>query len=198
MENPWYQDVTSPLTGSEINEARVSLNNQVDQIIKGVSSSDSGIVHRMASEVRGTEQFKNDGGDCVEMGTGITLEPIMLSRLHVAEEVESKAINAIKEQIEGNGVNINKCSENENSSRDESDDEKKFIADDLNSIDENENKKELEKESDKSSKLKLDSKPNGGNVKHKIHIHNKPINDYTENPELLSKCFPTLFPLGLT
>ena len=32
----------------------------------------------------------------------------------------------------------------------------------------------------------------------KIQIHSKPLNEYTENHALLSKCFPTLFPLGLS
>ena len=32
----------------------------------------------------------------------------------------------------------------------------------------------------------------------KIHLHNELLNEYQENQLLLSKCFPTLFPLGIS
>ena len=96
VQNPWYQDVKIPETEEEIKKAKDTLNDQLDKIINGVSASNSGIVHRMASEVRGTEQFKNAGGDSVQMKEGVTLEPIMLLRLHVVESVETLSMSKYK------------------------------------------------------------------------------------------------------
>ena len=52
-------------------------------------------------------------------------------------------------------------------------------------------------ENEESNSGDVEQKLKSGTEKYKIHIHNKPINDYTENPELLSKCFPRLFTFGL-
>ena len=66
VDNPYYRDVKIPTTEQEIEAAQKNLNNKLDSILQQTSISDSGIVHRLAAEVRGHQQFREAGGEEVE------------------------------------------------------------------------------------------------------------------------------------
>ena len=129
----------------------------------------------MTTEVRGTEQFKDAGGDSVQMKEGVTLEPIMLSRLHAVESVETKAMNALHDQIQGNGVLSGQSSYESNDSQDEGDDEKELIDEFLNSDGEIDYKEDLiaaklEMENEESNSGDVEPKLNGGIEKYLMII----------------------------
>ena len=67
--------------------------------------SDSGIVSRLAAEVRGYQQFRDAGGEEVEPPEGVSVESIMLTKVPVRETVEQDAIEALSEALHGPNLN---------------------------------------------------------------------------------------------
>ena len=188
--NIYYKDVTIPTTENERDDKQHFLNLALDRIISEASTSESGIVSRLSKEVRGQQQFSTEGGEQVQNAEGLALESIMVTKVPVTADVETEAITALNDAI------------NAPSSDAEKDD------------DDEENQTNNEGTLSQHQNNTNDSKPNAGEQKDenkelyakkknqldkwKIHVHNELLNEYQENQFLLSKCFPTLFPLGLS
>ena len=109
--------------------------------------------------------------------SGVNLEPIMISKIPAPIEVESGAMSMLNKIIHDPANET--CLETFDAA-----------AEVFESRSPN-----FEKVPTKPSAISHDKKlPE----KHTVLFHSKPRNDYNANPELLSKSFPTLFPLGVT
>ena len=178
VDNPYYRDVKIPTTNEEIKAAEIKLDNQIETILNQASVSDSGMVSRIAEEVRGQQQFRDAGGEEVEQPEGVITESIMLTNVSVPESVEQDAIEALAEAVIGPNI-----IEQDNSE---------------GTVQESDINEELQQNSDKEANDKIVDDTKSVNEKLNIQIHRTLLNEYTENPEILSKSFPTLFPHGLT
>ena len=194
--NSYYSDITIPTKVSEKEAIQTLLDNEVNKIIEKASTSDSGMISRLVREVRGEQQFAAEGGEDVEPIEGVSLESIMVTNVPAAEDVETAVITKLNDALNHSESEEELGSEYPDQDRVveplaeinlESDYE---IDEKQNSIPPTEEKKETTNEMD-GKKGKTDNTI-------KIQLHNQLLNEYQENHELLSKCFPTLFPLGVS
>ena len=189
----YYDDVTFPTTKSEISRVKANINAEIDKIVNGASVSDSGIVSGLAKEVRGQQQFEEAGGEEVPAPSGVFVEPIMVADVPTIENIQNEAIKALDQTL----------------LQPQADDRKQYLncqtlsenntAPAAPNQDKNEIKKQVRDQEDNSENdVGINKYYSEENPKLKIHLHNQLMNEYTENPALISKCFPTLFPLGIT
>ena len=185
-----YDDVTFPTIKSEISRVKANINAEIDKFVNGASVSDSGIVSRLAKEVRGHQQFEEAGGEEVPATSGVFVEPIMVADVPTIENIQNEAIKALdrtllQPQADDRKQYLNCQTLSENNT-----------APTAPNQDKNEIKKQVQDhEHNSENNMGINSEEN---PKLKIHLHNQLMNEYTENPALISKCFPTLFPLGIT
>ena len=209
VDNPYYRDVTIPTTEQEIEAAQKKLNNQLDTILEQTSVSDSGIVSRLAAEVRGYQQFRDAGGEEVEPPEGVSVESIMLTKMPVRETVEQDAIEALSEALHGPNLNEPETMEEnmqnnseddpvEDNSNDETTEEKLQDNSEKKPVEDNSSEIDMNQDSEQGANNKFGDGTKSVQEKLKIQLHSRLLNEYSENPEMLSKSFPTLFPLGLT
>ena len=69
--NIYYSDVSIPTTETAIDQKQKLLNLALDKIISQASTSDSGMISRLANEVRDQQQFAAEGGDEMEAPRGV-------------------------------------------------------------------------------------------------------------------------------
>ena len=69
--NIYYSDVSIPTTETAIDQKQKLLNLALDKILSQASTSDSGMISRLANEVRGQQQFAAEGGDEMEAPRGL-------------------------------------------------------------------------------------------------------------------------------
>ena len=188
--NVWYRDVVIPITENERDEKEHLINVELDKIISEASTSDSGMLSRLADEVRGHQQFAAEGGEEIEAPKDVALESIMVTKVPIAFDVETQAVTVLNSAINAPEMDVGDTSE-----------ESHLTDDDSNltgSVSEGEDKDQqdggsIENKDDESNPISKSA-----SNKWKIHVHNELLNEYLDNHELLSKCFPTLYPLGLS
>ena len=97
--NIYYKDIIIPKTKKEIEAKKLFLNQAVDRIITNVSNSSSGIVFRLAAEVRGNQQLSAEGGEEVLLKKGVTVESIIVTKWPVNEDVETQVFTGMSDPI---------------------------------------------------------------------------------------------------
>ena len=73
----------------------------VDEILAGASTSESGMLSRLAKEVRGEQQFAAEGGEEAQASKDTMLQSIMVTAVPVTADVEQNAIEALNDALIG-------------------------------------------------------------------------------------------------
>ena len=97
--NIYYSDVSIPTTETAIAQKQKLLNLALDKIISQASTSDSGMISRLANEVRGQQQFAAEGGDDMEAPRGVALESVMVTKVPITADVETSSMAALNDAL---------------------------------------------------------------------------------------------------